>query len=70
MYRRRDEESQGDDVVAAALAAVASSRNAESSGPSGSRAKRNASRNPLPLEFCDDNKREAEEVRPVGQERV
>lgn len=63
VYGKRDAaEDKGEDVMAAALAAVASSRNAESIGASGNRGKRNASRHPLPLEFHGRERQEGSEV--------
>lgn len=63
-YRKRyeDDEQKEEDIMAAALAAVASSRNPESIGASGSRGKRNPTRQLLPLEFHDKDRREDDEV--------
>ncbi|KIP10184.1 hypothetical protein PHLGIDRAFT_125696 [Phlebiopsis gigantea 11061_1 CR5-6] len=59
--RLHSEDEGQDDVMSAALAAVASSRRNGSPGESdtlGSVSRRGLSRNPLPLEFCEQNGRE------------
>jgi hypothetical protein len=53
IQRYADDEPEGEDLMAAALAAVASSRNPESIGPSAGRGKRLASRTGLPSAFRD-----------------